>query len=350
MEPSSDPLDALIDTFFAHVKRRMFSAKVLELAHAESDPSKWNDLDTIMLDAAKDLSVLVPSGRVSRFSEMESRVDQYRDEVANPDQRQAIMMNIEPFDEASGGIRPGNLVTVAGYSGLGKSMLSQFLLMSAYEQNATGLLLTLEMTAEEVFERFDTMVMNFSHKLMSQRILPDEKVDLWSRIAKQFAGAKNDIVVVDRAMGCTTDRVYAEIERYKPDICVVDYVQLMRSRQNYASQWQSLVDITNDLKSIALASDTAIVMVSQDGRDAAENGSTDRNMGGSISVYQAADIYLGLHQTDEMYAEDQMEVRFLKNRRGKKMLKANLLWRPATMTFKYEDQETAHRAFTRQAA
>jgi replicative DNA helicase len=347
-EPCSDPLEALIDAFFAHVKRRAFSAKVLELVRAEADVSRWNDLDAIMLDAARDLAALVPSGRVSRFSDMPQRIEQYEVERANPDLRRGWHMGIRPFDEITGGMRPGNLVTVAGFSGRGKSLLSAILLMQAHEQGAQGLLVSLEMTSEEIFERLDTMVMKFSHKLLAARELPDEKVALWKRIARQFAGAQNDIVVVDRCLGCTTDRVYAELSRYKPDVAVVDYVQLMKSRQSYAAQWQALVDITNELKQIALATDTAIIMVSQDGREAAKDGSTEENMGGSISVYQAADIYLGLHQSEEMYAQQRMEIRLLKNRRGKKMPSAYMRWIPETMDFEYIDPDASeHTSYLR---
>lgn len=329
-EASSDPVDALIDTFLAHVKRRAFSSKVRELASIESDPSQWGRLDEAMLDAARDLSALVPSGHVSRFSEMEQRIAEYQAEKMT-EQHVGIGMGIPAFDEVTNGIQRGDLVTVAGYSGLGKSLLSQWWLMGALEQGVNGLLMSLEMSHRQIFERLDTMVLNFSHKLLRRRELPEKDLALWQRVASQFKAAENDLIVIDRLMGCTIDRVYAEINRYKPDLTVVDYVQLMKSSRRSDKQWEMLVDATNDLKAIALATDSAIVMVSQDGRGSAEDGSTDRNMGGSVSVYQAADIYIGLHQSDDMYAQDQIEVRLLKNRSGERKRNAHLRWRPSHM-------------------
>lgn len=342
-EPSSDSLGALIDAFFANVKRRIFSAKVSELARLEQDSREWNHLDEHMLDAARDLAGLVPSGKVHRFSDMSRRVEDYKREVADPNLARRYLMNIKAFDDLTGGMRPGNVVTIAGPSGRGKSLLAQWQLMSSYEQGAKGLMLSLEMTAPEIFERMDTMITKFSHKMLSQRTLADADLSQWEAIARQFNAKKNDIVVKDDLLGCNTDRVYAEVSRYKPDIVVVDYVQLMRSKNGYASQWQGLVEITNDLKQIAVANDCVVVMVSQDGRDSFENGSSETNAGGSISVYQVADIYIGLHQDDQMYAEGSMEVRLLKNRRGAKMAgkyKSALLdWRPANMQFSYRDSE-----------
>lgn len=338
-EPASDPLEALADSFLGHVKRRLFSAKIVELAAYELDPRRWGDLDQLMLDAARDLSAIVPSGEVAKFSDMDKRVQVYEDEKRDPKLQRSLKMGIKPFDEATNGMRPGNLVTIAGFSGLGKSLLSQWFVMNALEQDARGLILSLEMTKEEVLERLDTMVMKFSYKLLGARDLPEADVDLWRKVARQFSSAERDIFVKDKMWGCTVDHVYAEINRYKPDIAVVDYVQLMKTQNRNTAQWQSLVEITNALKQIALATDCVIVMVSQDGRDAAESGSTEKNMGGSISVFQAADIYLGLHQSDDMYAQDRMEIRLLKARRGKKIKKAYLEWLPGNMTVNYIDEE-----------
>lgn len=352
-EPSSDPLEALVDQFLANVKRRLFSAKITELAGYESDPRRWADLDQLMLDAARDLSAIVPSGEVAKFSDMDKRIQRYDEEKRDPRLQRSLKMGIKPFDEATNGMRPGNLVTIAGFSGLGKSTLSQTLVMSAREQEARGLILNLEMAKEEVLERLDTMVMHFSHKLLGSRELPDKDVELWRDVARQFKGIEKDIIVKDKMWGCTIDHVYAEINRYKPDITVVDYVQLMKTQRRNDAQWQSLVEITNGLKQIALATDSVVVMVSQDGRDAADQGSTEKNMGGSISVYQAADIYLGMHQTDDMYQQDRMEIRLMKARRGERKKKAYLRWEPATMTFEYIDENAAPaqaQSFVKEAA
>lgn len=341
MEPSTDSLESLIDAFFARVKRRFFAAKVDELARAESDPSKWSHLDEIMLDAARDLAALVPTGKIHRLSDMEKRVDRYEHELLNPESSKRFNLGIDPIDELSGGIRPGNVVVVAGSSGRGKSLLATWATMNFYEQGATGLFLPLEMTADETLERMDTMITHFSHKLLSQRKLADSQVEYWRRIARQFRGARNDIIVKDNLLGATTDRVYAEISRYKPDIAVVDFVQLMRTGQRYAAKWEALDTIANDLKQIAKATDCVVVMVSQDGRDSFENGSTESNTAGSVAIFQAADFYIGMHQTDEMYADGQMEVRFLKSRRSERMggkhHSALLDWRPASMEFSYWD-------------
>jgi replicative DNA helicase len=315
-EPSSDPLEALVDQFLNDVRRRFFAAKVLELAKAEGNPANWGKLDEIMLDAARDLAAVIPSGRVSRVrAEMQERIDQYEIDKAEGKQS-GIMCGIPIFDDLTDGFQQGDIVTVAGYSGRGKSYTAQAFLANALDQGKDALLMSLEMSTKQIMDRFDTMVTNFSHKALRKRELPDEEIENWRRAAQKYQDAKNDLVVVDKVGNCTVDRIYAEINRYKSDITCVDYVQLMKGSRASMQNYEKLVEITNELKSVALATDSTIIMVSQDTRTSAQEGSTESNMGGSVSVYQAADIYIGMMQDEEMRQQKKILMRLIKNRNG----------------------------------
>ena len=315
-ESSSDPLEALIDVFLNDVRRRYFAQKVLELAQAENNPSNWSRLDEIMLDAARDLATVIPSGQVSRVrAEMQERIDQYEIDKAEG-KIAGILCGIPLFDDLTDGFQQGDIVTVAGYSGRGKSMLSGFFLANAIDQGKNALLMSLEMSTRQIMDRFDTMTMKFSHKQLRKRELPDEEIENWRRTAQKYENAKNDLIVADKLGNCTIDRVYAEINRYKPDITCVDYVQLMKGSKSSMAKWEGIVEITNELKSIALATDSTIIMVSQDQRNSANEGSTESNMGGSISVLQAADIYIGMFQDEEMREQKKLNTRLIKNRNG----------------------------------
>lgn len=340
-EPSSDPLEALIDQFLNDVRRRYFAAKVMELARAEGNPANWGKLDEIMLDAARDLATVIPSGQVSRVrAEMQERIDQYEIDKAEG-KKSGILCGIPLFDDLTDGFQQGDIVTVAGYSGRGKSMLSQFFLSQAIEQEKTGLLMSLEMSKRQIMDRFDTMVTNFSHKQLRKKELSDEELDSWRRAAKKYENAKNDLIVIDKPGQCTVDRVYAEINRYKPDITCVDYVQLMKGSKASAAKHEGLIEITNELKSVALATDSTIIMVSQDQRNSAEDGSTESNMGGSVSVYQAADIYIGMMQNQEMREQKKLTTRLIKNRNGSPG-ESDLRLDPEFMTFQPWENTVNH--------
>lgn len=326
-EPSSDPLEALVDEFLNDVRRRYFAAKVIELAQAEGNPANWGRLDEIMLDAARDLATVIPSGQVSRMrAEMQERIDQYEIDKAEG-KVSGILCGIPLFDDLTDGFQQGDLVTVAGYSGKGKSFTAQSFLANAIDQGKNALLLPLEMSTRQIMDRFDTMAINFSHRDLRKRELPDHEIENWRKAAQRYENAKNDLIVIDKIGHCTVDRVYAEINRYKPDITCVDYVQLMKGSKSSMAKWEGLVEITNELKSIALATDSTIIMVSQDQRSSANEGSTESNMGGSISILQASDIYIGMMQDETMKQQKKVLMRMLKSR-SSSSAESNILFEP----------------------
>jgi replicative DNA helicase len=327
--PEYDPstLEALVDEFLEAVGKRFYDAAVLELSTVTQNRENWSRLPEIMLDKARELAAHVPSGRVSYFAaEAEQRYLEYEQEKGI--HRPGVPMGIPVIDMITTGIKPGWLVTFAGASGLGKSFLSTHALLSAFEADERVLMLSLEMSRAEVLERLQTMVMNWRHTEFMTRQLSQTQIDNWRDVAHVYSKAHGEIIVRDKLGGCTLDRVYAEIERHKPKVCVIDYVQRMRASQgSHRPKWEQLEDITNELKSIATDTDTGIIMVSQDGRDAFEQGSTRTNMAGSISVYQAADVYIGMQQSDDMRALGKMRVKMLKFRHGP-LGETDMLWDP----------------------
>jgi replicative DNA helicase len=336
-EFSAEPLHALGDEFLDDARKRYFDAAVLELSTVTKDRSNWGKLDEIMLDRARGLASIIPSGRVARFSaEMEQRIMQYEIE-ANKGYRPGYQLGIPIIDEVTGGIRPGWLITSAGFSGLGKTTLGLFGALNVFESDHSALFLSLEMSSAEVMERLDTMVTNFPHRDLARRALGTSDLQHWKQMGRVYGKAKGEIVVVDKLGGCTLDRVHAEIARYRPQVAVIDYVQRMSGTRHSMSKWEGLEEISNGLKTIAMDTDTAIIMISQDGRGSAEEGSTRTNMGGSVAVYQAADMYLGMQQTDDMHAVGKMRVKMLKFRHGPRA-EVDMSWKPATGEFgKWED-------------
>lgn len=336
-EFSPDPLDALIDEFLDNVRRRYYDAKVVELSRQSADRGNWHRLDEIMLDAARELAALIPSGEAGLFSaDMERRIEQYEVD-ANQGYRPGYNLGIPIIDEVTGGIRPGWLITQAGFSGLGKTTLGIWGSLNVFEQDERVLFASLEMSKAEVLERLDTMVNHFPHRELMRRQLPEMKVQQWKDVARVYSKAAGEIIVRDRLGGCNIDRIHAEITRHRPKVAVIDYVQRMSGTRSSMARWEGLEEITNELKTIAMDTDTAIVMISQDGRGSAEEGSTRSNAGGSISVYQAADVYIGMQQDDQMHGAGKMRVKMLKFRHGNRA-EVDMMWKPATGEFgKWDD-------------
>jgi replicative DNA helicase len=81
--------------------------------------------------------------------------------------------------------------------------------------------------------------------------------------------------------------------------------------------WQSITEITQDLKQVARTLKIPILAAAQTNRAGGKEGAELDNVGGSLSIIQDSDIVVGLFADDEMKAQKEMEIRLRKNRDGK---------------------------------
>jgi replicative DNA helicase len=335
-EPVADPLEAVLDLFVRSVKRRVFIEEWRSLAPMADDPAQQGRLDELMHESARRIAQIMPSRRATFRSDMDKRIDEYEASVKAGIQP-GIKFGIPDFDYLTEGAQGGDIIIVAGFSGAGKSTAGQWFLHNAVNQGKTALLFSLEMNAKSLWRRFDTMETNFSHMALKKGLLPPEDVKRWREAAVRVKKSKEEIIVLDKLGGCTVDRVYSEISRYKPDIACVDYIQLMKGSKamgggGTVQTWERVKTISNELKAIASETDTPIVVVAQSNRSAKDGGATMDNIGDSIAIVQDSDIFFGLMQDDDMRTEGRMRMRMVKCRDAPPG-HTDLYWHPTTMTF-----------------
>ena len=314
-----DPLDYLIDRFIGIVKRRFAQEFAIELARRADDPDSGDTIDLQFLDVARKLALLVPSTRVARFKEMGSRIIDY-ERMQAEGKTVGVPFGFRSLDEWTGGIQPHEFVSVAGFSGLGKSTLLMALAFNMWVKGFTPLFVSLEMEAKAILRRFDAMATGLDYWRLKHLDLEEVGLETWRVAAEKIQARPCDIAVIDSIRGCSPDHVFAETVRHKPDIVFLDYIGLMRSNRPQsrgASMWQTLTEITQDLKQNARTLGIPIVAAAQTNRSGAKDGAEMDNVGGSISIVQDPDIVLGLFADDEMRAEKRMEIRLIKNRDGR---------------------------------
>jgi replicative DNA helicase len=343
VEPVDDQLPYLTDRFIVNVKRRMANDHVMELAAALDDPQRSKNIDLEFLEVSRKLATVVPSTSVARFSDMEKRIDEYERRVKEGDTMTGVPFGFPRLDTLTGGIQPHEFVTIAGFSGLGKSTLLGAIAFNAWVEGFTPLYISLEMEAGAILRRFDAMAASLDYKKLKQLGLPPEQMDKWRDKAKQIREHTADIPIIDSIRHCTPDHVFAETVRHKPDLVVVDYLSLMKSNSasKGAAMWQTVTEITQDLKQNARTLKIPVVAAAQTNRSGGKDGAELDNIGYSMSVVQDSDIVLGLYADEDMKERKEMEIRLRKNRDGAldqilcKWDHENMLFREKTMTDTY---------------
>lgn len=187
-----------------------------------------------------------------------------------------LKIGIENFDRKTGGLKPGQLITLAARPGMGKS---SFVTTSIRNMAAKGIkcgLFSFEMTSEEQFFRMvaQEAQLNLS-KLVNAATMDNQEYARFlaaSEIIQDFPviyydGSPEFAVVTSKirsmvAQGC--------------QIILIDYLQLMRNGSKFREQ--EISEMTRDLKGLAKELKVPIVQVSQLSREVEKRGGSKRPM------------------------------------------------------------------------
>lgn len=343
-----EPIAYVIDEFKSYTKRRIANHRLMALAEELDRPENWDRVDEMVLEMARDLAQAIPSPRIARFSDMGKRWERYKVALASGEMPMGIPTGFNQIDSITYGIQPHEFVSVLGWMGTGKSTLLQSIFFQAYLRDYTPMMFSLEMEAEALFKRWDTMAAKLRYRALRGLELNEEEEERWQAFARKAEEARpeKDILVVDDIGGrFTVDRVYAEMVRRKPDIVGIDYISLMSATGNRNRPlWEQIGDISRDLKQIARSLMIPIVVVAQTNVSSATEGAKLDNISYARSVGADSDISFGLHCTEQMKKNHQMELRLAKNRDGPETT-LKLFWDQETKT--YEEWSGKHMYFSK---
>src|SRR6185312_12239491 len=121
-EVTTDSTEYLVDRFVKNVKRRLAIDAVRDIAAA---------IDEDLLDRARQLSTVVPAKRVMCFKDVRERIAAYDQRMLDGNTR-GLPFGIPTIDNATLGMGPGELTTVVGWQGTGKSTLMQYIFFNAW--------------------------------------------------------------------------------------------------------------------------------------------------------------------------------------------------------------------------
>lgn len=175
-----------------------------------------------------------------------------------------LMTGIPAWDEfAPSGMLPGMNIVLFGYSGRAKSWVAGLLAKSAHQQGKKVLFISLEMNEDQQRDRVFAMM---GDGTLSMNDLQRGAVS--DSTLKDFAGRKlntgGQIVVtaIDGTSTVTPNTIRAKIEKHKPDLVIVDYLQLMSDNQKSRDMTQRMLNISGDMKRLAVSCHVPVVTIS----------------------------------------------------------------------------------------
>jgi replicative DNA helicase len=138
-----------------------------------------------------------------------------------------VRTGFSALDRLVGTLAPGDMIILAGRPGSGKTSLALSMLWNAAREGKRGVFFSLEMAAGAIWER----LLAIATRVKLRRIRGGELTESELAQLRAQAEALRGQVLVAEDFGATLQSLRQTLrdlyERWKPDLAVVDYVQLL---------------------------------------------------------------------------------------------------------------------------
>lgn len=280
-----------------------------------------------------------------------------------------LKSGINALDDAIRGLRPANLILIAGRSSMGKTALSLDIGLNVAKENPV-ILFSLEMNYEQLQSRALCNIAGLNHQKMSLGKGNKKELEILNKVAKEL---KNRNLLIDDYTSTIYGGDYSI--KYKKEIpinsintqiekaikfgcrlIIIDYLQLMRFGTWTEREDLRLHQITWELHNISKKKKIPIILLSQLRRFETERykGKPDPrprldDLRDSGAIEQDSDIVLLLHRPNYYKTtepldlfndniEDNAEIIVAKNRNGA-VGRINVNWYGFCMSFKNKEYE-----------
>ena len=223
----------------------------------------------------------------------------------------------------SGGMRPGNVVIVAGRPGMGKTSFATNIAFNIAAEGKTALIISMEMAAQELADR---LIAHAGSVPLAEVLAGNMEGETGDRIMVGVQRLAELPIVIDDQGGLTLFELASKarsVKRRKGSlgVIVVDYLQLMNGEGD--SRNSQIEAISRGIKALAKELAVPIILLSQLNRSC-ESRTNRRPVASDLresgAIEQDADVIAMVYR-DEIYNEDSpdkgtAEIGIIKNRQG----------------------------------
>jgi replicative DNA helicase len=300
IEPVSN-FKLLLDEFFQYYKSTLYKQAVQK----SLDWYEGKNLDQAMLSLKADLAAIdrsfSPSSDTGGFigEDIKGFFDFYLDKKDHPEKYRGIMTGFPSFDSATAGLQKGTVTLIFGAAKSAKSVLMVNIVRNVmragkrvyYHVNEGGKLL--------VHQRLISCDTGIPYNpLRNCTLLPEDEQRL-KQYVEQMTANNNifiDSVTPSRSTASYIDNKLREMQSLTPaDLVIVDHMGLMTSEAKHLeAEWQRIAHIAIELKSVAMAHNVPIIVITHANRGGVkENKSKD-----SFGMEDISDSFNSLKHVD----------------------------------------------------
>jgi replicative DNA helicase len=333
-------LARIVDTVLTTVNITIHVKKLVELKEKRSVALISQTLFQKVIDNHSDISTLISWGQnaldgVSLYQEQDlvhikTAVDSALDailKIQEHGQPIGVSSGFYDLDKLFNGFKGGELITIAGRPGMGKSAFALNLAKNSALEDKSVAYYSLEMSMEQIGMRLLASESNINLNQMTCGYLPQEAIDILKEANEKISSLPLSINSGKNMGGITVSIIKSQLKKlqkdYKLDCVVIDYLQLLTTDTPNNNKVQEITQISRDLKLLALELDIPVLVLSQLNR-AVETRNNKRPMLSDLrdsgAIEQDSDAVVMLYRDDyyDPLSEDKglVEVNVVKNRNG----------------------------------
>lgn len=322
---------ANLEAYARIVQERAILRRLISAAHAIADAG-YNTAGRsgaeIVAEAQSRLLSVMNETSLSQSTHindaMRKAVRMIEDRAERGGELAGLSTGFRDLDRLTGGLKPGEMILVAGRPSMGKSTLAQNFIEHAALSGKNVLFFSVEMPVDMVVMRHVSSV----GKAPLEALVNADIAKLGEEIVNAGAKLRDRFYEIDDSPGLTSPQILLRAQRLQMklgrplDLIVVDYIQKLRDvgdNQNVRIQ-----EISGNIKHAARVLNCPIVALSQLSRECekrADKRPMLSDLRDSGSLEQDADVVMFIYR-DEVYnrnsdAAGTAEILVRKNRNGK---------------------------------
>jgi len=215
------------------------------------------------------------------------------------------------------GMAPGHLIVAIGWPGKGKTWFTSYLACKAWEQGFKPMIVSLEMSPENMRDRIYTMMGSGLFRA-SDFAKGDVNIDDFHAWGKRRFDNRGGFVVVSNEglSDVTPNTVQAKIDQHKPDLVICDYHQLFQNNGRSNSPTERGMAVSREFKMLAVTNNIPLIDITA----ATQSDLSDRDnppmmsqVAWSKAIEYDADMAFAVHRNED---SGLVEIACRKNRHG----------------------------------
>ena len=208
---------------------------------------------------------------------------------------------VETLDAKTAGFHRGEMTIIGARPAVGKSALACQIAISASQAGNKVCVLSREMTDVQYGMRILARGTKVSNMRMRTGSLTDAD---WSQLAESsvlYTDCDIKFMFATKAVEDLVAEARAMKEKDGLDMLIIDYIQLLQSRQRFEKDYQRIGYISKALKDLSTELNIAVVALAQVGRSADNSMPTLSELRGSGDLEQDADNVIFLHRPEDQH-------------------------------------------------